>query len=73
MSDPRAEAADLYDRAAAELDLAARHARVAARRLRDQEIPRAGAHAWAAHGHHLTAQDLLGRAAQLHATRSRPD
>ena len=45
MSDPRAELAGLYERAAAELEVAAQHARVAARRLREQEVPRSGAHA----------------------------
>jgi hypothetical protein len=73
MSDARAQAADLYERAAAALELAAQHARVAARHLREGEVPRASAHAWAAHGHDLTAQQLLGRAAQLHATRSQPE
>jgi hypothetical protein len=61
MSDPRAELAGLYERAAAELEVAAQHARVAARRLREQEVPRSGAHAWAAHGHQLAAQELRNR------------
>jgi hypothetical protein len=73
MSDPRAELAGLYERAAAELEVAAQHARVAARRLREQEAPRSGAHAWAAHGHQLTAQELLSQAARLHAARARPE
>jgi hypothetical protein len=67
MGDPRAEAAGLYDQAAVELEVAAQHARVAARHLREGEVPRSGAHAWAAHGHDLTAQELLSQAAQLHA------
>jgi hypothetical protein len=62
-----------YERAAAELELAAQHARVAARRLREQEVPRSGAHAWAAHGHQLAAQELLSQAARLHAARARPE
>jgi hypothetical protein len=49
MSDPRAEVVDLYERAAAELEVAAQHARVAARHLREDEVPRSGARAWAAH------------------------
>jgi hypothetical protein len=73
MSDPPAEVAGLYERAAAELELAAQHARVAARHLRGDELPRSGAHAWAAHGHELAAQALLGQAARLHATRARPE
>jgi hypothetical protein len=73
MSDPRAEVAGLYERAAAELEVAAQHARVAARRLREQEVPRSGAHAWAAHGHQLAAQELLSQAARPHAARARPE
>ena len=73
MSDPRAEVAGLYERAAAELELAAQHARVAARHLGEDEVPGSGAHAWAAHGHELAAQELLGQAAKLHAARARPE
>jgi hypothetical protein len=73
MNDPRPEVAGLYEQAAAELELAAQHARVAARHLRADEVPRSGAHAWAAHGHDLAAQDFLSQAAQLHAARARPD
>jgi hypothetical protein len=73
MSDPRAEVAGLYDRAATELEAAAQHARVAARHLREEEVPRSGAHAWAAHGRELPAQELLSQAARLHAARARPE
>ena len=73
MSDPRAEVAGLYEQAAAELEVAAQHARVAARHLREAEVPRSGAHAWAAHGHDLAAQELLSRAARLHAAQARPE
>ena len=69
MSDPRAEVAGLYEQAAVELELAAR---VAARHLREDEVPRSGAHAWAAHGHELAARQLLSQAARLHAARARP-
>jgi hypothetical protein len=73
LSDPRAEAARLYEQAADELELAAQHARVAARHLREDEVPRSGAHAWAAHGHELLAQALLSQTARLHAARARPE
>jgi hypothetical protein len=73
MRDPRAELVSLYEQAAAELELAAQHARVAARHLRAEEVPRSGAHAWAAHGHDLAAQELLSQAARLHAARARPE
>ena len=72
MSDPRAEVAGLYEQAAVELELAAQHARVAARHQREDEVPRSGAHAWAAHGHELAARQLLSQAARLHAARARP-
>jgi hypothetical protein len=49
MSDPRAEVAGLYEQAAAAVEVAAQHARVAARHLLEGEVPRSGAHAWAAH------------------------
>lgn len=73
MSDPRAKVAGLFEQAAAELELAARHARVAARHLREDAVPRSGAHAWAAHGHELAAQELLSQAARLHAAQARPE
>jgi hypothetical protein len=64
------EAARLMDDAAGELDQAAAHCRVAARHFRGQEIPRAGAHAWAAVGHLTNARELLSRQARDHAARS---
>jgi hypothetical protein len=73
MRGPRAEVIGLYEQAAAELELAAQHARVAARHLREEEVPRSGAHAWAAHGHQLAAQEFLSQAARLHAARARPE
>jgi hypothetical protein len=65
-------AAALHDAAAAELERAAAHSRVAATHLRNGEIPRGAAHAWAAHGHVLAAQDRLGEQALMHAARSTP-
>src|SRR4051812_11610329 len=56
---PLEEAAVLYEATAAELELAARHCRTAARHFRAREVPRAAAHAWAAFGHVCTAQDSL--------------
>jgi hypothetical protein len=72
MSDSRTKVAGLCERAAAELELAAQHAR-AARHLHEDEVPRSGAHAWAAHGHQLAAQELLSQAARVHAARARPE
>jgi hypothetical protein len=64
------EAARLLEDAAEELDQGAAHCRVAARHFRDREIPRAGAHAWAAVGHLANASALLSQQARDHAARS---
>jgi hypothetical protein len=50
-SELREASARAYEQAADELETAARHCRTAAQHLRDGEIPRATAHAWAAFGH----------------------
>jgi hypothetical protein len=63
-------AAELYDAAAHELERAARHCRTAATHLRNREVPRGAAHAWAAHGHLLEAQEGLRVQAREHAKRS---
>ena len=73
---PRAErleaAARLFDEAAAELELAAHHCTTAAGHFRGDEVPRATAHAWAAHGHVRAAESRLDEQARLHSTRSTP-
>ena len=66
------EAARLYDRAADELEQAAAHCRTAARHFRNEEVPRGGAHAWAAHGHICAAEEALDEQARTHAARSNP-
>lgn len=71
MSEGALEAAALlYESAAEELEQAARHCRTAARHFRDQEVPRAAAHAWAAFGHVRLAQDSLDDQARTHARKS---
>jgi hypothetical protein len=65
-------AASLFERAAAELEQAARHCQTAAGHMRDREIPRGAAHAWAAHGHLLGATALLDEQARMHAQKSNP-
>jgi hypothetical protein len=72
LSDALESSAKLYDGAAAELELAALHCRTAAAHLRDGEVPRGAAHAWAARGHMLEADDRLGRQAREHAASSIP-
>jgi hypothetical protein len=65
-------AARLFDEAAEELDSAAKHCRTAASHLRDREVPRGAAHAWAAHGHLRAADGLLAEQARMHARKSNP-
>jgi len=62
--------ARLYDEAAKELDLAARHCKVAAQHFRSSEVPRGTAHAWAARGHLLEAETRLDEQAREHSRRS---
>jgi hypothetical protein len=66
-------AASLFDRAGDELELAARHVRTAAGHMRDGEVPRGAAHAWAAHGQVLRAGALLDDQARVHAQKSNPE
>jgi 1-aminocyclopropane-1-carboxylate deaminase/D-cysteine desulfhydrase-like pyridoxal-dependent ACC family enzyme len=66
------EAAALYDAAAEELEQAAKHCRTAARHVRDREIPRGAAHAWAAFGHIRAAEESLDSQAKTHASKSNP-
>jgi hypothetical protein len=70
VSEKLEEAAWLMEDAAAQLERAAAHCRVAAGHFRDREVPRAGAHAWAAVGHLANARDALSRQARDHAARS---
>jgi hypothetical protein len=63
-------AARIYEEAAAELDRAAGHLRVAAEHFRNREQPRGAAHAWAARGHLLNAGSNLDEAARMQAQRS---
>ena len=72
MSEPLEETARLYDAAAAELEQAAAHCRTAASHARTTEVPRMSAHAWAARGHVLAAQESLDEQAREHARRSTP-
>lgn len=59
-------AALLYEEAAAELERALGHCRVAAERFRSGEVPSGTAHAWAAHGHLLAARGRLDEQARQH-------
>ncbi len=63
--------AQLYEDAAAELERAVAHCRLAAEHFRNGEVPRAAAHAWAARGHLLGAEARLDEQARDHARRSK--
>ncbi|HSB39145.1 MAG TPA: hypothetical protein VLD13_08665 [Gaiellaceae bacterium] len=65
-------AARLFDVAADELMRAAKHCRTAATHMRAGEVPRGGAHAWAALGHLDVAEERLREQARMHARRSNP-
>jgi hypothetical protein len=66
----RETSARTYEHVAAELEVAARHCRTTAQHVRDGEIPRAAAHAWAAFGHIQNATEQLVDQARLHARKS---
>jgi hypothetical protein len=70
MSEAPEATAALYDEAAKELDLAARHCETAAAHFRNGEIPRGTAHSWAALGHVREAESRLDDQAREHARRS---
>ena len=72
MSDALDATARLYDEVVEELEQALAHCRVAAQHFRDELVPRGTAHAWAARGHLLRAEDLLDEQAREHASRSVP-
>ena len=63
-------AAQIYEEAAAELERAVGHCRVAAEHFRSIEQPRGTAHAWAARGHILKAEALLDEQARQHSAKS---
>jgi hypothetical protein len=67
------EVARQYEQTATECEAAAVHLKRTASHFRHGEVPRACAHAWAALGHLIGAEQLLRRLAELHASRSRPD
>ena len=63
-------AARLFEEAAAELDRASAHCRRAAEHFRDDQVPRAAAHAWAALGHLREAEQGLEAQARAHRLRA---
>jgi hypothetical protein len=67
-------AVQLYEAAAAELERALGHCRVAAEHFRNGEVPNGAAHAWAARGHLVVAGQRLDEQAQQHTGKAQlPD
>ena len=64
------EAAQLYERVAESLRTAAAHCDRSAEHFRSGEVPRGAAHAWAARGYLLEAEEQLDAQAREHARRS---
>ena len=73
MSERLDKVAAVYDEIAAQLEQAAAHASVAAQHFRDENVPRGAAHAWAARGHVLEAEERLDAQAREHAQHSEPE
>ncbi len=73
MSDRLDKVATVYDEITAELERAAAHTAVAAQHFRDENVPRGAAHAWAARGHILEAEQRLDEQAREHARHSETD
>jgi hypothetical protein len=65
--------ASLFESAASEFRTAADHLDLAGRHFRNGEVPRGGAHAFAALGHAQKAQESLHEAAKLHSEASTVD
>ena len=63
-------AAQLYQDAAAELERALGHCGVAAEHFRRGEVPNGTAHAWAARGHLVKAEQLLDEQAAQHTRKA---
>ena len=73
MSDPRDEVAAVFKEAAAQLDRAAAHCRIAALHYENREVPRGCAHAFAALGDMKQAENAIDRNAIFHAGKARID
>ena len=67
-----AAAAEEFEQAARDLDLAVQHLRTAARHFRERNVPRGCAHAFAAQGHVNVAQGHIDHRAIVHAEKSVP-
>lgn len=73
MSDPRDEVAAVFKEAAAKLDRAAAHCRIAALHYENREVPRGCAHAFAALGDMKHAENAIDGNAIFHAGKAQID
>lgn len=64
------EVAILYEAIAHELEVAVDHCNMAAQRFREEQVPRGCSHGFALHGHLQSAQKILNKIAQIHASNS---
>jgi hypothetical protein len=69
----RDRVASLFESAAEDFRKAAEHLDEAGRHFRNGEIPRGGAHAFAAEGHVRKASDSVAEASKLHSKASTVD
>jgi hypothetical protein len=67
MADPRDEVAERFRQAAAKLERAAAHCRIAALHYVNRDVPRGCAHAFAAQGDMVLAQRAIEENASVHA------
>ncbi len=73
MTDPRDEVAARFKEAAAQLDRAAAHCRIAALHYENREVPRGCAHAFAALGDLKQAENAIAANAVFHAGKASVD
>jgi hypothetical protein len=64
----REEIAESFEQAAQELEKAAAHCRIAAKRFEAHDVPRGCAHAFASVGHISKANKLIEANAEVHAS-----
>ena len=69
--DPREKLAEDFDKAAVELEKAAAHCRISAKRYRAHDIPSGCAHAFASIGHMSKADGLITLNAETHSNFAR--
>ena len=69
--DPREKLAEDFEEAAIELEKAAAHCRISAKRYKAHDVPSGCAHAFASIGHMSKADKLISNNAEIHSTFAR--